>query len=140
MKIEPEKIKLLSLCLTIQGLLDTKSSIYNFCDNIFLRLKDRDLQKEMMNIKRDLSFKRGEEKYLEGFKVVLIHLLDRLIGILNSKLKKISYNKSIELLSSCKRFILEIKYASSFEKIRSLENDFKSEITIPIMEMLKVGR
>ena len=140
MKIEPEKIKLLSLCLIIQGLLDTKSSIYNFCDNIFLRLKDRDLQKELMNIKRDLSFKRGEEKYLEGFKVVLIHLLDRLIGILNSKLKKISYNKSIELLSSCKRFILEIKYASSFEKIRSLENDFKSEITIPIMEMLKVGR
>lgn len=140
MKIEPEKIKLLSLCLIIQGLLDTKSSIYNFCDNIFLRFKDRDLQKELMNIKRDLSFKRGEEKYLEGFKVVLIHLLDRLIGILNSKLKKISYNKSIELLSSCKRFILEIKYASSFEKIRSLENDFKSEITIPIMEMLKVGR
>ncbi len=125
----------LGLCIATQGLFDAKRFQQNFCDNLLLRLKDKTLEPKILLLKRELNSSSAQKKFLEGYKVVIIDNLDKILSIIPSRYASIDLRLVESIVSNGKRMIERILLADSFETIASFESEFKSKITLPIYEL-----
>lgn len=124
-----------ALCISTQDLFDAKRFQLNFCDNLLLRAKDEILEPTLVKIKRELNTKGLEKKFLEGYKIVIISNIDKIIGIVVSRYSKIDLKLAQSIVIEGKDLIERVNLANSFEDIAKLEPVFKSKITLPVYEM-----
>lgn len=124
-----------ALCISTQDLFDAKRFQLNFCDNLLLRAKDEILEPTLVKIKRELNTKGFEKKFLEGYKIVIISNIDKIIGLVVSRYSKIDLKLAQSVVIEGKDLIERVNLANSFEDIAKLEPVFKSKITLPVYEM-----
>ncbi|MFH7882630.1 MAG: hypothetical protein QW140_02850 [Candidatus Aenigmatarchaeota archaeon] len=125
----------ISLCLTTQELLDTKKFQLGFCDNLILRLKDEKLSESLMRIKRDLNSFLTEKNFFEGYKIVIISNLDKIIGLVSSRYMRVDIKLASEVVESAKEIMEKVLKAKNFQEISTLEATFKSKITLPVYHL-----
>jgi len=126
--------KPLGLCISTQELFDTKRYLLNFCDGILLRGRDQALINKVTSVKRELNSFRGQSKFLEGHKAVIISNIDKIMGCID-RYYKANPNEVDEVLRNGKEIIEKVIKAESFDDILKLENDFKTKITLPVYQM-----
>jgi hypothetical protein len=124
-----------ALCISTQDLFDAKRFQLNFCDNLLLRLKDEFLGPIVSKIKREINTKDFEKKFLEGYKIVIISNIDKIIGLVSSRYSKVDLKLAESVVAEGKDLIEKVSLANSFEEIAKLEPVFKSKITLPVYEM-----
>lgn len=124
-------IKPIGLCISTQELFDTKRFLLNYCDNLVLRGDDVKLKNKLTTIRRELNSMRGQVKFLEGYKAILISNIDKIMALVDSRYAKTFLEDVQTVKKSGRKIIEKILDANSFEEIMSLENDFKSNIVLP---------
>ncbi len=124
-----------ALCISTQDLFDAKRFQLNFCDNLLLRTKDEVLEPTLIKIKREINTKALEKKFLEGYKIVIISNIDKIIGLVISRYSKIDLKLAQSVVIEGKDLIERVNLANSFEDIAKLESVFKAKITLPVYEM-----
>lgn len=125
----------ISLCLATQDLLDVKRFQLSFCDNLVLRLKDEKLSESLVRIKRDLNSFLTEKNFFEGYKVVIISNLDKIIGLVSSRYIKVDIKLASEVIESAREIMEKVLKAKNFQEISDLEASFKSKITLPVYHL-----
>ena len=125
----------ISLCLATQDLLDTKKFQSSFSDNLILRLKDEELSEDLLMIKRDLNSFLSEERFLDGYKAVIISYIDKIIGLVNSRYIKVDMKLASEVIESAREIIGKVIKARNFQEISTLESVFKSKVTLPVYHL-----
>ncbi len=125
----------ISLCLATQDLLDTKKFQSSFSDNLILRLKDEELSEDLLMIKRDLNSFLSEERFLDGYKAVIISYIDKIIGLVNSRYIKVDMKLASEVIESAREIIGKVIKAKNFQEISTLESVFKSKVTLPVYNL-----
>ena len=128
-------IKPIGLCITTQELFDTKRFLYNYCDGLILRTKDTNLVNDLTTFKRDLNSIRTQIKYLAGYKAIITNNIDKILGIATSRYSKNEPKMVEQLVMNGKDMIKKILGANNFEDILTMENEFKSKITLPVYEL-----
>ncbi len=129
-----QEITPLGLCIVTQDLIDGRRFQQNFCDNILLRNRDKELQAKLTPIKRELN-SNLQGKYLEGHKIAIISNIDKLIAVVASRYAGTDLNLVDSIVYNGKILINKVLAAGSFEKIAELESVFKSKITLPVYDL-----
>jgi len=135
MAVTLHEITPVGLCVATQELFDVKRFTLNFCDGLILRGKDQQLKTKLTLMKRELNAFKTQSKFLDGYKVVIINNIDKIIGLVSSRFMKISLKTTKQVISDGKEMIRKILNVQSFDDIRALEPEFKRKITLPIYEM-----
>ncbi|MEM7824961.1 MAG: hypothetical protein QXO27_03225 [Candidatus Aenigmatarchaeota archaeon] len=123
------------LCIATQDLFDTKRFKQNFCDNLILRARDKNLEPKLFMLKRDLNSTLTEKKFLEGYKVVIISNIDKILTLVSSRYSQIDFRLVQTIVQDGKQVIDKVLQTESFEKIAQFEPVFKSKITLPTYEL-----
>lgn len=134
MALAMQEITPLGLCIATQDLIDGRRFQQNFCDNLLLRDRDRELHAKLMPIKRDLSSK-VQNRYLDGHKVAIVSNIDKIIAVVASRYGEIDLNLVDSIVFNGKLLIHKVLNADSFDKIAELEPVFKSKITLPVYDL-----
>lgn len=125
----------IGICIATQELFDAKRFQANFCDNILLRNKDESVEDILISIKRELNSSSTLKKFLDGYKVVIISNIDKIIGFVVSRFAKTELKLAEGVVAEAKSLIDKITLANSFDDIARLEPIFRSKITFPVYEM-----
>lgn len=125
----------IGLCIATQDLFDAKRFQQNFCDNLLLRARDKNLEPKLTMLKRELNSTSTEKKFLEGHKTAIINNIDKILSLVSSRYSQINFRVVETIVSDGKQLINEVLRADSFEKIAELEPLFKSKITLPVYEL-----
>jgi len=125
-----QSISPVGLCIATEDLFDAKRFQQNFCDGLLLRAKL--LDPKITSLKRDLNSSMLEKKFLEGYKVVIISNIDKILSIVSSRYAAADLRTVEGVVASGKRLINEVLNANSFDRIAQLESEFKSKITLPV--------
>ncbi|MBU5687949.1 MAG: hypothetical protein KQA41_02630 [Candidatus Aenigmarchaeota archaeon] len=103
----------------------------NYCDNTLLRGGDPSLSNKLNSLKRDLNSIRTQQKFLDGYKTVMINNIDKIIALVESRYGK-TFSEDVELVKKSGRNIIEkIMNAQSFDEIAILEDVFKTNVVLP---------
>ncbi|MEM5799518.1 MAG: hypothetical protein QXZ43_02540 [Candidatus Aenigmatarchaeota archaeon] len=131
MSLTMHDIKPIGLCITTQEMFDTRKFLLNYCDNTLLRGGDHSLANKLNLIKRDLNSIRTQQKFLDGYKTVMINNIDKIIALVESRYGK-TFSEDVELVKKSGRNIIEkITNAQSFDEIAILEDVFKTNVVLP---------
>ena len=125
----------LGMCLATQELLDVKKFLLNFCDGILLKSTDDSLKRRISQIKRDLNAFKVQDKFLDGYKAVLLNNMDRIINLTISRFSKLKPNEVEKIVKSVKEIMEKILNAQKFEDFLPLEAEFKKKVTLPLYEL-----
>jgi len=123
------------MCLATQELLDVKKFLLNFCDGILLKSTDDSLKRRISQIKRDLNAFKVQDKFLDGYKAVLLNNMDRIINLTISRFSKLKPNEVEKIVKSVKEIMEKILNAQKFEDFLPLEAEFKKKVTLPLYEL-----
>jgi hypothetical protein len=124
-------IKPIALCIATQELFDTKRFRENFCDNLILKAKDKEIERLVLPIKREIISPPTSQKFLEGHKIAIISNLDKILSLVSTRYARISLRKVEEIVKSGKELIKKVLAASTFEEINSFEPLFRTKISLP---------
>ena len=124
----------IGLCLATQDLFDVRRYLLNFCDGLLLRGDDPSLKTKLTVVKRELNSFRGQQKILEGHKVVIVSNIDKIIS-LSERYSKANPVDVDLIIKNGKELMKKLLEAEKFDDILKLENDFKSKITIPVYRL-----
>ncbi|MEM5801287.1 MAG: hypothetical protein QXQ58_02415 [Candidatus Aenigmatarchaeota archaeon] len=131
MSLTMHDIKPIGLCITTQEMFDTRKFLLNYCDNTLLRGGDPSLSNKLNSLKRDLNSIRTQQKFLDGYKTVMINNIDKIIALVESRYGK-TFSEDVELVKKSGRNIIEkIMNAQSFDEIAILEDVFKTNVVLP---------
>lgn len=133
--MNPFELNALELSNIVDELLKTKRFRYNFCDNIILSLKVRDLSQELMPVKRKLEMLSPRE-IVESYKLVLLYLMDLLIEKVQ-RFKAKNFNLTNSVMNEIIRLMRLIWQAHDFEEIQELEPEFKSNVQHQIYKLMR---
>ncbi|MBI2084731.1 MAG: hypothetical protein HYT70_03935 [Candidatus Aenigmarchaeota archaeon] len=134
MALAMQEITPLGLCISTQDLIDGRRFQQNFCDNLLLRDRDRELHAKLMPIKRDLNSK-VQNRYLDGHKIAIVSNIDKIIAVVSSRYAEIDLNLVDSIVFNGKLLIHKVLNSESFDKIAELEPVFKSKITLPVYDL-----
>lgn len=132
MPLTLHEITPVGLCIATQDLFDAKRFQQNFCDNLLLRARDKNLEPKIISIKRELNSFATEKKFLEGHKTAIINNIDKIISIVSSRYAAMDIRITQNIIDNGKRLMERVIGADSFEKIAALEPEFKSRITLQV--------
>ena len=135
MPLTLHEITPVGLCIATQDLFDAKRFQQNFCDNMLLRDRDRNLAPKIISLKKELNSFATEKKFLEGHKAAIINSIDKIISIVSSRYASIDIRLTQSIVDNGKRLMDRVMGADSFEKIAVLEPEFKSRITFQVYEL-----
>lgn len=121
----------ISLCMATEELFDTKRFRENFCDNLILKAKDREIERLIMPMKREIIKYPTSKKFLEGHKAAIISNIDKILALVSSRYSKIDFKKVENIVKTGKDIIKKVFFAESFEEIGSLAPLFKSKVSLP---------
>ncbi len=125
----------IGLCIATQDLFDAKRFKQNFCDNLLLRARDKILEPKIISLKRELNSFATEKRFLEGYKVVIINNMDKILSITSSRYVSTDLRMVESIVFNGKKLMEKVLSAGNFETIASLESEFKSKITLVIYEL-----
>jgi len=125
----------IGLCIATQDLFDAKKFQLNFCDNLLLRARDKNLEPKITILKRELNSTVGEKKFIEGHKTAIINNVDKILSLVSSRYSQINYKIVQDIVYDGKIIINKVLEADNFNKITELESIFKSKITFPTYEL-----
>lgn len=123
------------LCIATEDLFDAKRFQQNFCDNLLLRARDRNLEPKIISIKREINSSITQRKFFDGYKAVIINNIDKILSIVSSRYAQIDLRSVEAIIAEGKRLIDKVLNADGFDKITQLESEFKSKITLPVYEL-----
>jgi hypothetical protein len=125
----------MGLCIATQDLFDAKRFQQNFCDNLILRARDKNLEPKLSMLKRELSSTMTEKKFLEGHKTAIINNIDKILSLVSSRYSQIDFRLVQNIVLDGKQLIDKVLYAENFSNIAALEPLFKSKVTLPTYEL-----
>jgi len=125
----------LAFCIETDDLFDFKNFKTTFADYFLLRKRDKELERFLVTFKRKLNLSVDRNIFLDGYKLVLIRNIDKIVSLVKSRYEKIA-PKDVEIVERTgKELIKEILLADDFEKISKLEPKFKRNILFPVYQM-----
>jgi hypothetical protein len=131
MSLTLHDIKPIGLCISTLELFDTKRFLLNYCDGLVLRGDDVRLKNKITNMRRELNSIRGQPKFLEGYKAILVSNIDKIIALVDSRYAK-TFSEDVGLVKKSGNGLIDkILGANNFEEIMILENSFKSNVVLP---------
>jgi hypothetical protein len=131
MVINVSDVEPLAYCIAIRDLLDFERFQKSFGDVIILRYKISDLESDVKKIKNELI--SNPTKFSQGFKALIIGLLDKLYGIVE-KYSAIDYSKTKEIQNSIKKIMKRI-FFSDVQDFKFIYEDFVREVFLKIYEL-----
>ena len=111
----------ISLCIVTQELFDTKRFQQNFGDNLILRAKDKDFESILLPVKREHNSLGTQKNFLEGYKVIVINNINKILGLVSSRYSYINYKSVESIVNTGKDLITKVKFADNFNEIAGLE-------------------
>lgn len=124
-----------SLCLATEELFDANRFQRNFCDYSTLRARDSALEEVVSPIKRELNSVRGDEKFMEGYKAVIISNIDKILSLATSRYSSMGIKSTEALVKEGRNLMRRVSEARSFKDIEVLEPLFKGKVLIPVYEL-----
>ena len=131
MVVNISDVEPLAYCVAIRDLLDFERFQKGFGDVIILRYKILDLESDIKKIKNELIL--NPTKFSQGFKALIIGLLDRLYGIVE-KYSVIDYSKTKEIQNSIKKIMRRIIF-SDVQDFKFIYEDFAREVFLKVYEL-----
>jgi hypothetical protein len=125
----------LAFCIQTDDLFDFRTFQSSFADHVVLREKDVELSEFLVNTKRELNSSMQQAKFFEGYKLVLIRNLDKIMSLVQSRYSSIDESTVNKVLSSCKQLIKKVLIAENFQKIQELEPTFKKDVLLRVYSL-----
>jgi hypothetical protein len=117
--------------MATQELFDTKRYLLNFCDNLLLRAKDKDLETVLLPLKRDINSSMSQGRFLDGHKAAIISNIDKILSLVSSRYAQINFKTVEEIVKEGKQLIKKVLYADNFDQIAGLEPTFRGKVVLP---------
>jgi hypothetical protein len=131
-KITLAELTPVALCIQTDDLFDFKTFQSSFGDHIVLRERDQELSELIIQTKRELNSTLQQTKFLDGYKLVLVRNLDKIMSLVQSRYSSIDKGATDKVLMSCRNLIKKILIAENFQKIQELEPIFKREVLLKV--------
>jgi len=131
-KITLAELTPVALCIQTDDLFDFKTFQSSFGDHIVLRERDQELSELIRQTKRELNSTLQQTKFLDGYKLVLVRNLDRIMSLVQSRYSSIDKDATDKVLMSCRNLIKKVLIAENFQKIQELEPIFKREVLLKV--------
>ncbi|MDT7858821.1 MAG: hypothetical protein RQ930_02115 [Candidatus Aenigmarchaeota archaeon] len=131
-KITLAELTPVALCIQTDDLFDFKTFQSSFGDHIVLRERDQELSELIIQTKRELNSTLQQTKFLDGYKLVLVRNLDRIMSLVQSRYSSIDKDATDKVLMSCRNLIKKVLIAENFQKIQELEPIFKREVLLKV--------
>jgi len=125
----------LAFCVQTDDLFDFKMFQSSFGDYIVLREKNPELSEFIIQSKRELNSSMQQIKFLEGYKLVIIRNLDKIMSLVESRYYNVDKATVERVLSACRQLIKKVLVAESFQKIQELEPVFKKEVLLRVYSL-----
>jgi hypothetical protein len=125
----------LAFCIQTDDLFDFRTFQSSFADHVVLREKDIELSEFLVSTKRELNSSMQQAKFFEGYKLVLIRNLDKIMSLVQSRYSNIDEATVNKVLSSCRQLIKKVLIAESFQKIQELEPTFKKDVLLRVYSL-----
>ena len=125
----------LAFCIETDDLFDVKNFQTTFGDYFLLRKRDRELEEFLLSFKRKVNSSIERRRFLEGYKLVLIRNIDKIVSLAKARYEKISLKDVEQIEKTGKELIREIILADDFERIAKLEPKFKRNILFPVYQL-----
>ena len=129
----------IGLCVATQELFDTKRYRQNFCDNLLLRERDKNLEQYLVPLKRDINSIESQRKFVDGHKAAIINNIDKIIALASTRYQKIDYKAVEKIVNEGKSLIKKLLFADTFEQIGALESTFRKNISLPVYSLFLEG-
>jgi hypothetical protein len=126
----------LAFCIQTDDLFDFKVFQSSFGDHIVLRERNPELSEFIVQMKRDLNSSMNQVKFLDGYKLVLVRNLDKIMSLVQSRYSSIDEATVDKILTSCRQLIKKVLVAENFQKIQELEPIFKKEVLLRVYSLL----
>ena len=126
----------LAFCIQTDDLFDFKVFQSSFGDNIVLREMNPELTEFIVQMKRDLNSSMNQVKFLDGYKLVLVRNLDKIMSLVQSRYSSIDEVTVDKILTSCRQLIKKVLVAENFQKIQELEPIFKKDVLLKVYSLL----
>lgn len=131
MTIALSDITPIGLCVTTQDLFDAKRYQQNYCDNLLLRAKEKDMEPVLIPLKREINSLISQKKFLDGHKAVIVSNIDKILGLVSTRYTQLDFRAVQSIVNDGKELIKKVILAENFNQISSLEPTFRSKITLP---------
>jgi len=125
----------LAFCIQTEDLFDVKGFQTTFADYFLLRKQDRELEGFLVAVKRKVNSSVERKEFLEGYKLVLIRNIDKIVSLVRGRYEKISLKDVEQIENAGKELIREIILADDFDRIAQLEPKFKRNILFPVYQL-----
>jgi len=126
----------LAFCIQTDDLFDFKVFQSSFGDHIVLRERNPELSEFIVQMKRDLNSSMNQVKFLDGYKLVLVRNLDKIMSLVQSRYSSIDEVTVDKILTSCRQLIKKVLVAENFQKIQELEPIFKKDVLLKVYSLL----
>jgi hypothetical protein len=126
----------LAFCIQTDDLFDFKVFQSSFGDHIVLRERNPELSEFIVQMKRELNSSMNQVKFLDGYKLVLVRNLDKIMSLVQSRYSSIDEATVDKILTSCRQLIKKVLVAENFQKIQELEPIFKKEVLLKVYSLL----
>jgi hypothetical protein len=126
----------LAFCIQTDDLFDFRVFQSSFGDHIVLRERNLELSEFIVQMKRDLNSSMNQVKFLDGYKLVLVRNLDKIMSLVQSRYSTIDGATVDKILTSCRQLIKKVLVAENFQKIQELEPTFKKEVLLKVYSLL----
>jgi hypothetical protein len=126
----------LAFCIQTDDLFDFRVFQSTFGDQTVLRERNPELSEFIVQMKRDLNSSMNQAKFLDGYKLVLVRNLDKIMSLVQSRYSSIDEATVDKILTSCRQLIKKVLVAENFQKIQELEPIFKREVLLKVYSLL----
>ena len=125
----------LAFCIQTDDLFDFKMFQSSFGDHIVLRERNPELSEFIVQEKRELNSTMQQIKFLEGYKLVIVRNLDKIMSLVESRYSNIDKAAVDRILTACRQLIKKVLAAENFQKIQELEPTFKKEVLLRVYSL-----
>jgi hypothetical protein len=125
----------LAFCIQTDDLFDFKMFQSSFGDHIVLRERNPELSEFIVQSKRELNSTMQQIKFLEGYKLVIVRNLDKIMSLVESRYSSVDKAAVDRILTACRQLIKKVLVAENFQKIQELEPIFKKEVLLRVYSL-----
>jgi hypothetical protein len=125
----------LAFCIQTDDLFDFKMFQSSFGDHIVLRERNPELSEFIVQSKRELNSTMQQIKFLEGYKLVIVRNLDKIMSLVESRYSSVDKAAVDRILTACRQLIKKVLVAENFQKIQELEPTFKKEVLLRVYSL-----
>lgn len=125
----------LAFCIQTDDMFDFKNFQSSFGDYLLLRDRNTEFEQFVMDMKRKLNLSATQQEFLEGYKLVLIRNLDKIMSLVEGRYSTIDKKTVDSIISSIKQIIRKVLAAEDFQKIAELEQTFRRNVMLQVYSL-----